>query len=220
MSNFSFLKEEYLQLYYEAAVAEKYTFTAPKYAALQCRITLELGINWLYDNDVEMQRPYDTNLSALLHHNSFRDTVNRMMFQELNLVRKIGNNAAHGKKVTTKEALICLRSIFRFTSYISKYYSSVNPEIGDFNEDFIGKSLEGVKDKTTKELKARAEQAEEKLKELKEAKEKQEALQKENELLRNQLKKQAKELALEKLKSVGLDINLKNKPKSYKIEKK
>lgn len=194
MSNFSFLKEEYLQLYYEAAVAEKYTFTAPKYAALQCRITLELGINWLYDNDVEMQRPYDTNLSALLHHQSFRDTVNRLLFQELNLVRKIGNNAAHGKKVTQKEALICLRSIFRFTSYISKYYSATYPEIPAFNEDFIGKSQEGVKDKTTKELKARAEQAEEKLKELKEAKEKQAALQKENELLRHQLKKQAQEL--------------------------
>ena len=68
MSNFSFLKEEFLQLYYEAAIAEKYTFTASKYAALQCRITLELGVNWLYDNDVDLERPYDTTLSALLHH--------------------------------------------------------------------------------------------------------------------------------------------------------
>ncbi len=198
MSNFSFLKEEFLQLYYESAIAEKYTFTAPKYAALQCRITLELGVNWLYDNDVEMERPYDTTLSALLHHQSFRDTINRMLFQELNLVRKIGNNAAHGKKVSTKEALVCLRSIFRFTTYISKYYSQLNPEIDAFNENFIGKPEGAINDKTTKELKARAEQAEAKLKEFKEAKEKQEELQKENELLKLQLKQQQQKLLVRK----------------------
>ena len=198
MSNFSFLKEEFLQLYYEVAVAEKYTFTAPKYAALQCRITLELGLNWLYDTDLEMERPYDTTLSALLHHTSFRDTINRMMFQELNLVRKIGNNAAHGKKVSDKEALVCLRSIFRFTTYISKYYSATNPEIGAFNERFIGKQEGSVKDKTTKELKVRAEQAEAKLLELKEAKEKQASLEKENELLKFQIKKQQQELLARK----------------------
>ena len=87
-----------------------------------------------------------------------------MLFQELNLVRKIGNNAAHGKKVSTKEALVCLRSIFRFATYISKYYSQLNPEIDAFNENFIGKPEGAINDKTTKELKARAEQAEAKLK--------------------------------------------------------
>jgi len=198
MSNFTFLKDEFLQLYDEAAVAEKYTFTAPKYAALQCRITLELGLSWLYDNDTELERPYDTTLSALLHHPSFRNTINRMMFQELNLVRKIGNNAAHGKKVTQKEALISLRSIFRFTSYISKYYSETNPEILPFNEAFILKTEGLVKDKSTKELKARAEQAEAKLKELQEQKEKRAALQEENELLKRQIKKQAQELLVRK----------------------
>ncbi|WP_299061703.1 DEAD/DEAH box helicase family protein [uncultured Polaribacter sp.] len=199
MSNFSFLKEEFLQLYYEVAIAEKYTFSAPKYAALQCRITLELGINWLYDNDPEMERPYDTNLSALLHHSSFRDTINRMMFQELKLVKNIGNNAAHGKKVSTKEALISLRSIFRFATYLSKYYSQLNPEIALFNEKFIGKPEGVINDKTTKQLKARAEQAEEKLKELAQAKEKQEDLQKENTLLKKQLKLQKEQLLARKI---------------------
>ena len=209
MSNFSFLKEEFLQLYYEAVIAEKYTFIAPKYAALQCRITLELGINWLYDNDVDIQRPYDTTLSALLHHSDFRDTVNRIMFQELNLVRKIGNNAAHGKKVSDKEALISLRSIFRFASYISKYYSETNPEIPVFTEAFIGKLERGKKDKTTKELKARAEQAEAKLIALKETKEKQEKLQEENALLKRQIKQQQEELATRKLerKEVLVEAN-------------
>jgi type I restriction enzyme R subunit len=198
MSNFTFLKDEFLQIYYEAAVAEKFTFTAPKYAALQCRITLELGLSWLYDNDAELERPFDTTLSSLLHHPSFRNTINRMMFQELNLVRKIGNNAAHGKKVSQKEALISLRSIFRFTAYISKYYSETNPKIDAFNEDFIGKLEGAIKDKNSKELKARAEQAEAKLKELQEKNEKQEELQQENELLKLQVKKQQEELLVRK----------------------
>ena len=213
MSNFSFLKEEFLQLYYEAAIAEKYTFTAPKYAALQCRITLELGVNWLYDNDVDLERPYDTTLSALLHHSDFRNTLNRMMFQELNLIRKIGNNAAHGKKVSNQEALVCLRSIFRFTTYISKYYSEANPEINAFNESFIGKPESSIKDKTTKELKARAEQAEAKLKELAEAKEKQEELQKENALLKLQLKKQQEQLLVRKQERKAVIVEATEIPK-------
>ena len=49
--------------------------------------------------------------------------------------------------------------------------ANFSTEIETFNESFIGKSEGAINDKTTKELKARAEQAEAKLKELKEAKE-------------------------------------------------
>ncbi|MCG8182754.1 DEAD/DEAH box helicase family protein [Tenacibaculum piscium] len=199
MSNFSFLKKEFRQMYNEAVVAERYTFTAPKYAALQCRITLELGINWLYDNDTDMKRPYDVNLSALLFDKSFRETVNRMMFRELDLVRKIGNDAAHGRKVSKEQALVCLRSIFRFSTYLSKYYSKLNPEILDFNECLIPELEGGAKDKTTKQLQLRAEQAEGKLKELKESKEKKEELQKENAVLKLQVQQQQEELLARKI---------------------
>src|SRR5690606_12138714 len=100
---------------------------------------LEFSVAWLYDNDPTFTRPYDTTLSALMHNRCFKEALKPSMFQELYLVKNIGNQAAHGKKITQREALICLRSIFRFTAYISKYYSTANPDIPPFEEAYIPK---------------------------------------------------------------------------------
>lgn len=40
-SNFTFLQQEFPEIYREIADAEKHTFTAPRYAALLCRSALE-----------------------------------------------------------------------------------------------------------------------------------------------------------------------------------
>lgn len=66
MSNFEFLKQDFPQLYAEAKIAEQITFAVPKLAAVSCRYFLQLGLNWLYNNDVEFTKPYDTKLAALL----------------------------------------------------------------------------------------------------------------------------------------------------------
>lgn len=194
MSNFNFLKQEFLQLYQEATEAEQHVFTKPKYAALQCRIVLEFSVAWLYDNDPEFTRPYDTTLSALMHNRCFKEALKPSMFQELYLVKNIGNQAAHGKKITQREALICLRSIFRFTAYISKYYSNANPDIPHFEEAYIPKPTILTKDNTTKELQEVVEKAEQHLNTLKEQKQKQAALLKENALLKRQVEKQQAQL--------------------------
>ncbi|WP_157208835.1 DEAD/DEAH box helicase family protein [Mariniflexile maritimum] len=194
MSNFNFLKQEFLQLYQEATEAESHVFTKPKYAALQSRIVLELGVAWLYDNDPEFTRPYDSTLNALMHHHDFKNAIKPSMFQELNLVRHIGNQAAHGKKVTQREALICLRSVFRFASYISKYYSHANPEIPDFEEAYLPQPDAQLKDSTAKELQRVVDEAEKQLKDLKAQQAKQAELLKENALLKRQIENQQQQL--------------------------
>ena len=188
MSNFEFLKNEFPELHREAVEAEKYAVKTPRYSALQSRIVLELGLNWLYDNDKELIRPYDTTVSALLHHPSFKNSIKPSLFKELNLTRKLGNNAAHGKRVLQKEAFISLRNVFRFTSYISKYYSKNNPEIFEFNESiletFSGDSV------SRKEFENRIALYEAQLSKLKEDREKQQAIVEENVLLKKQLEEE------------------------------
>lgn len=207
MSNFNFLKQEFLQLYQEATEAEIHVFTKPKYAALQCRIVLEFGVAWLYDNDTEFTKPYDTTLNALMHHRSFKEAIKPSMFQELNLVRHIGNQAAHGKKVTQREALICLRSIFRFTSYLSKYYSDANPDIPVFEEAFIPKPEDAqLKDSTAKELQRVVAEAEKQFKDLKVQQARQDELLKENALLKRRIENQQHEL-LERKKARKKVVN-------------
>ena len=72
--------------------AEKLTAISPKAAAILCRSALEKGINWLYDHDYELTRPYDTKLSSLIHERCFRDILKPSMFREINLIRLNGNN--------------------------------------------------------------------------------------------------------------------------------
>ena len=120
-SNFIFLQQEFPDIYKEIQEAEKHTFTAPRYAALLCRSALEKTIFWLYNNDDDLELPYDTKLGALLHNESFKNILKPSMLVELDVVRLNGNNAAHGKTVKQLEALYTLKNCFRFLTFLSKY---------------------------------------------------------------------------------------------------
>ncbi|MFD0797210.1 DEAD/DEAH box helicase family protein [Maribacter chungangensis] len=191
-SNFSFIQNDFPDLFREASEAEKYVFKAPKYAALQCRVALELTVNWLYDNDPDYERPYDTTLAALMYHEDFKNDIKSTLLNELTLVRKIGNAAAHGKRVNNKEALICLRSVFRLLSFIGINYNEISPVIPLFNEALIPTGE--VHDKTGKELQEKSDAIEKLLSEKKIQLEKANELQKENNLLKLQVEQQQKQL--------------------------
>ena len=157
-SNFLFLQKEFPAIFNEISDAEKHTFTAPRYAALLCRSTLEKTIFWLYQNDEDLELPYDTKLGALLHNDSFKAILKPSMLIELDVVRLYGNNAAHGKNIRALEALQSLKNTFRFLSWLSKYYSESNPDIPEFDERLI--PYGDVNDKNKKELQAVTEQFE------------------------------------------------------------
>ena len=188
MTNFQFLANNFQGLYKEAVDAEKHTLTAPKYAALLCRVVLEKAVRWMYDNDPELTAPYDDKLSALIHEQCFREMLSQNMFREIDLIRLNGNNAAHGKAVSKNESLVSLKALFRFLSFFSKSYSETNPEIAPFDETRIPDGTEN--EKTLKELKAKALELEGQAEKLKQERDKTAALAKENELLKLQLDKQ------------------------------
>lgn len=187
-SNFNFLQKEFYAIYNEIVEAEKHTFTAPRYAALLCRSTLEKAIFWLYQNDEDLELPYDTKLGALLHNDSFKAILKPSMLMELDIVRLYGNNAAHGKNIKALEALQALKNTFRFLSWLSKYYSQENPEIADFDERHI--PYGDVADKTKKELQALTEQFDKEREQANKLLKKQELLAEENEKLKQQLEEQ------------------------------
>jgi type I restriction enzyme R subunit len=187
-SNFTFLQNEFPDIYREIQEAEKHTFTAPRYAALLCRSTLEKALFWLYKNDEDLQLPYDTKLGALLHNESFKNILKPSMLMELDIVRLNGNNAAHGKTVKALEALQSLKNSFRFLTFLSKYYSESNPDVPTFEERVI--PYGDANDKNAKQLQALAEKVEKERAESQKALKQQEKLAEENESLRKQLEEQ------------------------------
>ncbi len=188
ITNFGFLHTEFPEIYQEAMEAEIHAVTAPKYGALLCRSALEKAVRWLYDHDPDLILPFDTKLASLIHESCFQNILPQKMFHEINLIRLTGNNSAHGKNVSQNESFVSLKCLYRFLSFLSRYYSEGNPDIAPFDETLIpdGKA----NDKTLPELKALAEQLAEQTEKLEKAREKAEELARINQLLKLQLDRQ------------------------------
>lgn len=137
MSNFSFLQADFPELHDEAVEAERLTLLSPKAASILCRSTLERSINWLYDHDAKLSRPFKSELSALMHEYCFASQFNRTMLTELHVIRKTGNIAAHGGRVSAQDALASLKYLFRFLRYVVTYFGQQIPETQVFDEDLI-----------------------------------------------------------------------------------
>lgn len=137
MSNFKFLESEWRAIYREAQEAESLTFTSPKACAVICRSALEKTVNWLFDNDPDLERPYRDNLAALIHEQCFKDILKPSMFREIYLLKKFGDNAAHGNIIRREESLVAIKNLFRFLSFVAVYYSEDEPFIAPFDESII-----------------------------------------------------------------------------------
>jgi len=137
MSNFAFLQVGFPSLYADALEAEKLVFVSPTAAAILCRSSLENAVNWLYDHDKSLNRPWRPDLSTLLHDQSFREQFPQSLFREINLVRKTGNAAAHGSKIKAGDSLASLKYLFRFMLYLNLYYGKTKPQTKVFDETLI-----------------------------------------------------------------------------------
>jgi type I restriction enzyme R subunit len=137
MSNFQFLHKQWPGIFKEAKEAEQLTLTSPKASALIARSTLEKAVQWLYDNDVDLEWPYDTKLSSLIHEQCFREIIKPSMFREINLIRLNGNTAAHGKSITHDQSIASIKNLFRFLSFLGLYYSEEEINIPTFTMGLI-----------------------------------------------------------------------------------
>ena len=203
MSNFNFINTDFPELYTDAIEAEKLVFISPTSTAVFCRSTFENGVNWLYDHDAKLIRPWRSDLSTLIHDPSFCGLFNRTLFAELNLIRKTGNAAAHGTKISEPEALACLKYLFRFLRFLAIYYGKSTPDTQVFDEALIPRALAQAPD--PQQLIA---DLEHKNKAAREAEQAQAQLAQENKALKAQLEQQRTEIAVRKLeREQSVDAN-------------
>lgn len=106
MSNFEFLKNEWFDIYELAKEAEEFVYVKPVFACLTNRKALEKAVIWMYKNDSDLILPYDTSLSSLIYEQSFKNLLPPPLLPKVNVVKKLGNIAAHDiGKLTSKDAL-------------------------------------------------------------------------------------------------------------------
>ena len=137
MTNFTFIKADFPGLYDSAVEAERFVFDSPVACGVLCRSTLENGVNWLYEHDPTLTRPWRGELSTLMHEPCFVALFSQEKMRELHLIRKVGNAAAHGQRLREPEALASLKCLFRFLRHLGFYYGKRKPRSLVFNESLI-----------------------------------------------------------------------------------
>ena len=183
MSNFDFiLKNEIFKTFAEAAEeAEKSIAVANVSCTILCRRALELAVKWTYANDRELVLPYQNNLSSLVYDINFKSMINEKVFNGMTYIIKLGNFAVHSnKKVTRKEAVLCLKYLFDFMDWIAYYYDSNYIETKFDEGKLAGESSANLKKEEREELENKLVEKDEKI----------EKILKENEELREKLTKQ------------------------------
>lgn len=154
MSNFQFILTDFPEIADRAIKAESFALTSPVESCFNARAALELGVNWMYENDADLEWPYDKKLASLMHESDFQGIFDPYgnLFQELHLIRKIGNNAVHNQRVKPEDSVHLLKCLFRFSAFLVAAYGEAEVRIPDFNDAIIPTGDELKKSKKEVEL--------------------------------------------------------------------
>lgn len=131
MTNFDYLKQEpKFNTFADVAIAaEKVLNIDIESSVINCRRAMEFAIKWMYSVDKSLEMPYQDNLISLMSTDDFHNLVDDGLWKRLDLIRKIGNRAAHnGKKVSMDEAMLCLQNLFIFMDFVSYCYADAYTE--------------------------------------------------------------------------------------------
>lgn len=148
MTNFDFLTADpqFDSFSSVAVAAEKILHIDPSACVLNCRRAMEFAVKWMYSVDGSLVPPYQDTLVSLMNTEDFRDIIGVDIWQRMDFIRKMGNNAAHtGKKVTDEQAALCLENLFVFLDFVAYCYGNAYTE-GKFCPESLKEQTETVLD--------------------------------------------------------------------------
>lgn len=129
MSNFRFIKQEWPAIYTNCARAESYVENDPDAACVYSRRAIELLIRHLYDV-LGLPTPYRDDLSARINDSGFKAEIGAGIEHKFNLIRLVGNDAAHGSKpIATQTSLQVLRELFHIMVFTAFRYSRIPDQV-------------------------------------------------------------------------------------------
>lgn len=138
MSNFDFLPKEYNQLKDTLVEAEQYAIQTPVYAAILYRKALEEWVKWIYSHEPDLEIPFDTTLYNLLENSEFEKVLVPGIYKHLDVIRRMGNNAAHGKqKISVDDSVHALQLLYLFVKSVCQTYEGFDLKVPAFNRSLI-----------------------------------------------------------------------------------
>ena len=146
MTNFDFLKKEpqFASFVDVAISAEKILHIDMEASVINCRRAMEFAIKWMYSVDGSLVMPYQDTLVSLMSTEEFRDIVEPDLWRRLDVIRRVGNNAAHnGKKITLDQAKLCLENLYIFLDFVAYCYAKDYTE-GEFHAELLEEQKQPV----------------------------------------------------------------------------
>ena len=125
MTNFDiFLRDPDFASFAEPAVAAERIYQIdPAACVLNCRRAMEAAVKWMYSVDRDLVLPWEQTLKMLMGTQEFRDIVGLDLWRRLDLIRRKGNDAAHGgKKLGADVAALCLENLYIYLDFIACCY--------------------------------------------------------------------------------------------------
>ena len=125
-----------------AVSAERILHIDPSACVLNCRRAMEFAVKWMYSVDKALVMPYQDSLVSLMNTEDFRDIVGADIWRRMDLIRRMGNNAAHtGKKITEEQAALCLENLYVFLDFVAYCYGENYTE-GHFDRSLLTQPAE------------------------------------------------------------------------------
>ena len=144
MTNFDiFLSTPQFSSFAPVAIsAERILHIDPSACVLNCRRAMEFAVKWMYSVDKTLVMPYQDSLVSLMNAEDFRDIVGTDIWRRMDLIRRMGNNAAHnGKKITEEQAALCLENLYVFLDFVAYCYAENYTE-GHFDRSLLTQPAE------------------------------------------------------------------------------
>ena len=170
ISNFHFLETEWPELWESTSKVESLARTDARSCCFYARRMLELAIEWLYEHDSALKRPYDDNLSALIYEPTFKQNLPGELFLKVKTIKEVGNLAVHSRKpITERDALRVTKELFHFLYWLARTYTRRSPveyENIAWDEQKVPPAQVAIPVKTQDQLRALEEQLQERDREI------------------------------------------------------
>jgi type I restriction enzyme R subunit len=139
-SQYALIASQWPELHLEAQKVEQFALSDPRTACFYARRTIELLVEWVYDNDGQLERPMTAQtLADLMYARVFCDLAGDQM-RRFRLLKDLGNKAVHrSDPIRPGDAVLAARELFQVLRWLVLTYGRDPQRVRgiSFNADLL-----------------------------------------------------------------------------------
>ena len=139
-SQYALIASQWPELHAEAVRVEQFALSDPRTSCFYARRTIELLVEWVYDNDSQLERPFAAQtLAELMYARVFCDLAGEQM-RRFRLLKDLGNKAVHRTDpIRVGDAVLAARELFQVLRWFALSYGRDQQRVRgcSFNADLL-----------------------------------------------------------------------------------